>query len=353
MNLNQETDASVRELLLESDTTSADQVASGVSRFLESLEDQIQNSIDYLDSDDAERSIKIDPYWPKWHSPWWHMTALHELGLAKRIPSKGLELFVEGIDRYLHFFPFTEADVPNDRDPISDVICICALATAERVLRASGVDVDSRLPWLREWFTNYQLPDGGYNCDEAAYAKNGKSSMISTIHMMESMLERLQQGLLNEPERACLDKSAAYVIERRLIRSISKNGELMDPLWCELTFPRFYELDILRAIRCIVSWATLREKQLPWSAIVETVRLLDAKMRANGSLGVERDFYTSCRTRLPLADGTWLKKRPVSVFPLLTEVSRMGHASCPLLTKSWLETLQLLRAADQRGLVTE
>lgn len=240
MNLRQETPRTLLNQILANGNSAQYQATTDVLEFLEIVDEEIQDSIEYLNSNDAQTSMNLDPYWPKWHSPWWHMTALYELGLAKEIPYKGLELLINGMDSYLHFFPFTEAEVPADRDPISDVLCLCALATAERVLRAAGVDVDSRLPWLRNWFTRYQLPDGGYNCDESAYAKNGKSSMISTVHMMESMLDRLERGLLSDTEIACLDESASYVVERRLMRSISKNFEIIDPLWCELTFPRFY-----------------------------------------------------------------------------------------------------------------
>ena len=52
--------------------------------FLEALE----QSLDYLGSDQAWADIGRDPYWPKWDNAWWHMTLLFELGLAVRIPRR-------------------------------------------------------------------------------------------------------------------------------------------------------------------------------------------------------------------------------------------------------------------------
>ena len=37
---------------------------------------EIQDSVAYLSSPAAAKSLATDPYWPKWHSPWWY-TACH------------------------------------------------------------------------------------------------------------------------------------------------------------------------------------------------------------------------------------------------------------------------------------
>lgn len=336
---------------LENRIGSSFEEVTNVSEFLKTQEEGILHSIDYLDSDQAELSIQADPYWPKWNSPWWHMTLLYELGLSKRIPRRALENFEAGVEQYLHFFPFTEEEVPSGRDPISDVLCMCALATADRILRAADRDVDRIHPWLRQWYVRYQLPDGGYNCDESAYVNNGKSSMISTIHMMESMLVLADSDLITPEEVLCLNKSASYVIARKLIRSRSKGNQIMDPDWIQLTFPRFYELDILRALHCIVRWCVVMNQQLPWSAIEEVFTLIDLKMGRERNLKVEREFFSSCTTRLRSDIGTWQKQQPVTVFPLLLSTGR-NQQIAPLLTESWRQTLNNLIVAIERDLIS-
>ena len=54
------------------------------------IERGIADSVAYLGSDAAVRSIELDTYWPKWHSPWWHMLLLHELGEDAQRPLRAV-----------------------------------------------------------------------------------------------------------------------------------------------------------------------------------------------------------------------------------------------------------------------
>jgi hypothetical protein len=350
MNSSQETTEKTLRGFLENQTSSGESSATSVLECLSTIENSISKSIEYLASDAAVESMKIDPYWPKWNSPWWHMTLLYELGLAKRIPYRALQLLENGLDGYLHFFPATEEEVPQGRDPIADIVCQCALGTAHRILLAAGSESDKKQPWIREWFLKYQLPDGGYNCDEAAYAKpNGKSSMISTIHIMESYLAMNDRS---DEENDCLDRSAEYVLKRNLFRSLSKSNQIMDPAWTQLTFPRFYEIDILRTFRCILEWALVREKALKISTIEEVFTILESKSNQvpDGQLIIEREFFASENTRVRNADGSWQSKQPSTTFPLLLDVGAANQKS-PFLTLSWNQSCQALHKLHSRGLL--
>ncbi|MDZ4834588.1 MAG: hypothetical protein SGJ27_12485 [Candidatus Melainabacteria bacterium] len=332
MNLSPETRETKIRAFLENGTSSGKAVVPLLLNCLNTLEEPISQSVDYLDSDACFTSMKIDPYWPKWNSPWWHMTLLYEMGLANRIPYKALELLQQALDGYLHFFPATEEEIPEGRDPIADILCQCALGTAHRILLANDVQIDQKHPWIREWFVRYQLADGGYNCDEAAYAKpNGKSSMISTIHIMESLLAHSHD--LSESEIAALDRSAEYVLQRKLFRSLTTPDRIIDPDWAKLTFPRFYEIDILRSLQCILRWSLLRNKPLQFSAIEEVCDIVHSKYGSDLQLRIEREFFSSTDTRIRNADGSWQTKQPISVFPLLSLVGKIDQPS-PFLTHS-------------------
>ena len=54
-----------------------------------------RESIRYLESDKARYSLNQDTYWPKWDSPWWHISLLHEMGLSKQIPHKAMIALLE------------------------------------------------------------------------------------------------------------------------------------------------------------------------------------------------------------------------------------------------------------------
>src|SRR5678809_976856 len=84
---------------------------------LEGLDDAIADSVHYLQSDAALRSIEADTYWPKWHSPWWHMVLLWELGEAHRIPARIVRAMVDGLNALpLHIFPIQAHEWPPGLD---------------------------------------------------------------------------------------------------------------------------------------------------------------------------------------------------------------------------------------------
>ena len=58
----------------------------------------IEKSKAYLASPEALQSIERDPYWPKWHSPWWHMCLLNELNLAQEIPAQAINKMIQKLN---------------------------------------------------------------------------------------------------------------------------------------------------------------------------------------------------------------------------------------------------------------
>jgi hypothetical protein len=284
-------------------------------RFMSAL----QKSIAYLNSDDAEASIRRDPYWPKWNTPWWHMTLLWELGLAERIPERAVTTMIDALNNhFLDTFPLVEADIPDGADPYRHIACHCALGTMYRVLAACGVAVDVAAPHLRPWFLRYQLPDGGLNCDEEVYTKRAPhSSMVSTLPPLEAILFDSEQPLTDE-DIAFVDRGAAYLLNRRLFRSVSKNGAVIDSDWLEPCFPRFYEYDVLRGLRFLAGWAARRGQPLPAEAIAEASDAVEAAL-ARDDAGRRRRPWSSSKTMAVDENGVWAWGEPSSRFDLLEE----------------------------------
>ena len=317
---------------------------------LESRETQFaKTSLDYLVSPEALASIKIDPYWPKWDSPWWHMMLLHEMGLTESIPSEAINWMLDFMEQhYLKSFPFKEEDVPAGLDPLSNIACHCQLGTMHQLLKCYGVE-EARLAWLREWYLRYKLPDGGLNCDEAAYLKpKPKSSVVSTLPPLEAMLAYGDE--LSKEELSFLDDGARYLIERKLFRSAT-TGAIMDEAWLKLCFPRFYHYDILRGLSFLLKWSRLREQFLPATAIVEAVRLIDDAF-PDGLVSPGRQCFAGASSRFYNPEtGSW-SRQPARSFPLLEEVSREGSVS-PYLTEVWQEARVNLASLLEAGLISD
>ncbi|MRG93025.1 hypothetical protein [Polyangium spumosum] len=299
------------------------------------VERAIADSVAYLGSDAAQQSLELDPYWPKWHSPWWHMLLLHELGEARQIPESAAASMVAGLDRLLHIFPIHPDDAPG-ADVHRDIACHCALGTMSSVLAATGIDVDRALPWIKPWFVRYQIADGGLNCDDAAYRQTAEcpSSMVATVAPLEAML--LGEAWSNE-QRAFVDRAARFLIDRALVRGSQTvhNAEerSAEAGWRALAFPRFYFYDVLRGLAALVRWAETTEQSLPHAAIATVVEALVERW-PDGVVRVERKAHAGRSTILPTVDRSPSPRAPASTFPLLEAVSIIGEPS-EALTRQW------------------
>ena len=301
------------------------------------LDEAIAESVRYLDSDAALRSIEADTYWPKWDSPWWHMLLLWELGEARRIPPRTVRAMVDGLNALpLHHFPIHDHEWPAGVDRRRHSSCHCALGSMAQVLHACGVDVDRALPWIKPWFVRYQMQDGGLSCDETAYRVAGEcpSSMVGTVAAFEAMLEL-------DPTSAFVERAAQFLIDRRISRGsqTEHNAEerQREPAWRRVTFPRFYFYDILRGAHALVRWASITSRTLPHDAIAGAIEHLAASF-PDGVVRVQRRAFEGWGT---LERGTWQRVPNASTFPLLELTSTLGAPSAAA-TRQWTATRHAL-----------
>ncbi len=302
----------------------------------------------YLDSDAAIASLARDTYWPKWRSPWWSMVLLDELGHAARIPARAVAAMVDGLDALrLHTFPIRDDEWPADANKARDASCHCAVGCMDRVLTRRGVDVPAALPWIAAWYPRYQLADGGFNCDEAAYLVTDEcpSSMVGTVAPLEAMTQR--------PASTTADRTAAMVLGRALVHGSATRHNAEERAaaasWGALCFPRFYFYDTLRGLAAVVAWATAHGRALPLAAVAPTVAALAARS-ADGALRVERSAVAGKQGWAPDVAGGW-SRQPATSWPLLDAVSEPGTVS-PALTRQWQAARRGLQALLDRDLLT-
>jgi hypothetical protein len=284
-----------------------------------------------LNSESCLAELKIDPYWPKWKTGWWKALVLFETGNFDYVsPDFVKKLWEISDSHYLHFFPLKEDEIPANCDPYRHIICHCALGTLVKFACAKKINVTNLYPWVYDWFIRYQLPDGGYNCDEQAYTKSGKSSIVSTITMLEAGLALYQ--LTQDMKLAkILHKGVEYLIEHKIFRSLS--GKVLNSDFLKLTFPRFYEYDVLRGLTFLSRYATTFSKIIPNSAIEETVHLIKSKEDGAGNLKTERQFHMNEGT-MDFQNGEWKFSKENYSFPLLENLPKANVIN-PYLTNEW------------------
>lgn len=295
---------------------------------------EIESCKAYLSSAEALQSIERDPYWPKWDSPWWHMSLLSEMGLAQEIPKAAVAKMVQVLkSHYLPVFPIKAEEVPQGIDPVRKIACLCAVGNMYQVLFNAGVEVDRELPWMREWFFRYQLPDGGLNCDEAVYTKPvPKSSLLTTLACLESVFF-CRKHELTQKEIDFLNKGAGYLLKQKLFRRVS-TGEVIDSDWLEIRFPRFYDYDFLRGFYFLEKWRQHSGFSIPDDLVEEVEKLALPQMTDQG-IRLKRYNLIDKRSYNPNADGKWTWGE-ASEIPLMKAVSREGSL-CQPLTAKWNE----------------
>lgn len=312
----------------------------------------IDESVRYLASDQAMRSLEANVYWPKWDSPWWHMTLLREMGEAARIPERAVQAMVGALNASpLKIFPVRTEDVPPGTDLFLGSHCHCALGNIDQALSAKGIRIETVFPWIRDWYSRYQLPDGGLNCDEKAYlASDQPSSLVATVAPLEAVLSRSDGGFTDN-EKAFLDRGAACLLGRELMRgSTSPNNaeERLDEAdWLEPCFPRFYFYDVLRGLSFILRRAGVRGRILQFEQVEAAVRHLCGRY-PDGRIRQSRHSYEGCRTLLLTETGDWIRGQPATTFPLLKEVSRIGEISA-YLSREWVDACRRLLALESQG----
>jgi hypothetical protein len=309
------------------------------------MDAELDETLQYLGSSAAHAAIDANVYWPKWNTPWWRLSLLHEMGEIRRAPSALIEHVVEALDESpLKIFPIHPGEIPSGADPHLSVHCHCALGNMYQILFAWGVDVDGELPWIREWFLRYQMSDGGLNCDEAAYAVAGEcpSSMVGTIAPFEAVLECTSRPHTPE-ELEFLRAGARFLIARQLRlgspTSFNAAERKSAEAWPKLCFPRFYFYDVLRGLRALVRWAEMRGTTLPATATSAVVEDLQRRF-PDGMIRIGRRAYEGIGTRAQTETGEWVRGN-ATTFPLLDRVSVPGEVSV-FLSRQWAAIQRLL-----------
>jgi hypothetical protein len=177
-------------------------------------------------------------------------------------------------------------------------MCFCAVGSL--LCAADGV---ATIPWADDFIVRYQLPDGGWNCDEDSRV----SSIVSTVPVLEYLLTR--PGL-----RPVLERGMTYLLERGLFRS-KRTGAVIDEAWLHPSLPRFYQYDVLRGLRLVARWGGA---PIPREALE---RLRPLRVRSWPSSDEARREH-GAESSFPLCDAL---ARPENALPILeAELAAVG-----------------------------
>jgi hypothetical protein len=233
-----------------------------------------------LASEQASMMIERDVYWPKWDSPWWYFLLLEETDRLSDVPVETFkELLVCADRQYLHIFPVREEDAPEDINAYTEVLCFCFLGSLMRLASKVDFDVFAWLPWAKDWIKRYQLPDGGYNCDDAAYTGSGKGSLISTTVMLEGMLAYVKYTGNYDEFGKNIERAVSYLLKHHVY--MSTKGEAIEGTdWDKIIFPRLNEFDFSRGLEAVLDFVLQTGKKVRRVNMEKAIALLKQKMES-------------------------------------------------------------------------
>jgi hypothetical protein len=193
-------------------------------------------------------------YIPKWTSTTYTLQLLARLGLPAEnaAAQRGCRALVEGAEWFpsggLGFFASRRIAEP------------CVSSMVLQVLEAFDGDAGARAR-LRRFLVETQLPDGGWNCDEA--------SRRGSFHTTTMALEALRNGRAAESARE-------FLLDHRLYRS-KRTGRPVRPSFERLRWPVGWEADVLRQLEVFVDVDAPRDARLE-----DAIALIDRRRRADG-----------------------------------------------------------------------
>lgn len=270
-----------------------------------------------IESEKALQMIERDVYWPKWDSPWWYMLLLEETSRLHEIPVPVFKELLTCADRqFLKVFPVREEDVDGPVNAQTEVMCFCFFGSLMKIASKLDFDVFAHVPWAKDWVHRYQLPDGGYNCDESVYTGSGKSSMISTTVMLEGMIEYSRFTQQSELFAANMQKAVSYLLKHQIFLS-SRGQEIEGAEWNKVIFPRFYEFDFSRGLEAVFDFLLLTGKKVRAIAIEKALALLEKKIAA----------------RLAHSEKAWLSQEKTVSYYIEKPILFKDMANVPLVMK--------------------
>ena len=231
----------------------------------------------------ADGGFGVHPY-QKWAGAHWRLVSLVELG----IPS-GFRPAVKATDLVLKWL-LGEAHLSNV-PKINGRYRRCASqeGNALAVCSRLGLAESPRVAKLAESLTEWQWPDGGWNCDRRPEANH--SSVNESLSTLWGLVE-YQRATEDRSYLKPIKEATEFFLQHHLFRS-DHTGEIIHPSMVKLHYPLYWHCDILQELTILSRAGKLDDPRTK-----EALDIVEKKRDTDGLWHAE-DYYWSMR-RTPL-----------------------------------------------------
>lgn len=248
------------------------------SKSIDKLQQKIKQSVRVkrlLSERDKSGEIPFHPY-RKWSGSHWVLAVLSDLGYPQG--DKSLMPLRDQVYEWL----FSKKHYDSIKTIKGKVRrCASQEGYALYYLLKLGLD-DDRTDELAERLSEWQWPDGGWNCDKRSAA--GISSFIESLIPMRALFYHAKRKHNRRSKDTAL-KASELFLKRRLFRTLH-DGKIIKDKFVHLRYPCYYEYDILFALKVMAEAGLIEDRRCN-----EALDLLESKRLPEGGFPAEAKLY--------------------------------------------------------------
>ncbi len=249
-----------------------------------------QNPVGYWEDSDS-------PYLPKYKSSYWTIMLLSQLGIDKKVPE--IEKACEHIFQFQHkeggFVSQTEKNLRREYNwhlkrgkrlhvlkewlvkKIHEGQSSCLTGNMVVALCQLGYQSDPRTMKALNWLVRVQNRDGGWLCPYwGAHINDTHGCFYGTICPLEAFTE-VPKKFRSDEMKTTIKRGAEFLLMHHLFKADHHNFRVINKSWLKLSFPWFYDYNILRGLDILTKLGYTEDKRLH-----DAVELLLSKRLSDG-----------------------------------------------------------------------
>lgn len=199
-----------------------------------------------------------------WTATTWTLNTLREWGLDATALAGTAELLAANSRWEYDDLPYWGGEVD---------CCINAYTLA------NGAWLGADVSGIARWFLDHRMADGGWNCEWVEGST--RSSFHSTLNSVQGLLSHEVATGGSDALRAARRAGEEYLLERRLLRSLS-TGDAVGPWATQFTYPFRWVYSVLNAADHLRA-AALQDGTAPDPRLAEAIEVIRAARRPDGT----------------------------------------------------------------------
>jgi hypothetical protein len=258
-----------------------------------------------------------DGSWPagRWTETTWTLLVLLDCGMPARL--ERLQIAAD-----LRLSGLLPPGQPVDPRLLKERLDLCHLGFWLR-FGSAFLPGDGRLKSMAEVIFEFQMADGGWNCQIRNYPDRTHSSFNTTFNVLEGLREAVSAGVV---ERARFEAAEARALEFMLAHRLYKShrtGAVVHERMTYLTFPSYWHYTVLRGLDYFRTTQLISDDRLS-----DAIELLESRRKSDGRWTVEKRIpgITFFDMEKPASDSRWNTLRALRVLKSRSEAADIAAA---------------------------